>query len=132
MIPYPQKKVMAVCLGIGLVLRDLEVLQFTLGEDQKTLANPPPAYIQKSVLTWAHTQTLLQKIAGVEADLLMMDERIAGPSGTRDSGSMGGVDDRSDEEEQPKQKKSRGNAQNKEGQKPEYVTSNLKILGIDI
>jgi hypothetical protein len=50
---YPQSHVLVVCLGIGMVLHDLHVVQFD-SEDSDS------AHLRKSKLEWAHTRVVVQ------------------------------------------------------------------------
>jgi hypothetical protein len=59
---YPQSHVLVVCLGIGLLLRDLHVVQFDVQD-------PTGAYLSKSKLEWAHTQVVLQMCTTLVDDL---------------------------------------------------------------
>jgi hypothetical protein len=83
MVPYSQRKVMGIGLGIGLVLRELYLIQFELGEDKSASKNCP--HLLTSQLTWAHTNALLQRCAAIEADLVMME--IPGPPASRPANS---------------------------------------------
>ena len=71
MIAHPQHQVLLVCLGIGLVLRDLHVIQFDFGEGNDVSGDIDPAikYLQKSKLEWAHTQVLLPICISIAEDL---------------------------------------------------------------
>jgi len=71
MIAHPQHQVLLVCLGIGLVLRDLHVIQFDLGEGEDVSGDIDPAikHLQKSKLEWAHTQVLLPICISIAEDL---------------------------------------------------------------
>jgi hypothetical protein len=59
---YPQSRVLVVCLGIGMVLQDLHVVQFDLQEAAS-------AHLKKSKLEWAHTQVLVQMCLTIVDDL---------------------------------------------------------------
>lgn len=59
---YPQSHVLAVCLGIGMVLHDLHVVQFDLQDSASS-------HLAKSKLEWAHTQVLLQMCLAIVEDL---------------------------------------------------------------
>ena len=71
MIAYPQDQVLLVCLGIGLVLRDLNVMQFELGDGDDVPQDLDPAikHLLKSKLEWAHTQVLLPMCTTIAEDL---------------------------------------------------------------
>ena len=71
MIAYPQDQVLLVCLGIGLVLRDLNVIQFELvdGDDVPQDIDPAIKHLLKSKLEWAHTQVLLPICSTIAEDL---------------------------------------------------------------
>jgi hypothetical protein len=71
MVAYPQNRVLAVCLGIGLILHDIHTIQFELGESNEDSADRDTALapLKKSKLDWAHSQALLQMCITVAADL---------------------------------------------------------------
>ena len=62
MVAYPQSRVLLVCLGIGMVLRDLQVIQFGLGEGNEDSSNSDAAiaHLRKSQLDWGHSKALLR------------------------------------------------------------------------
>jgi hypothetical protein len=62
MTAYPQSRVLAVCLGIGMVLRDLHIIQFDLQD-------PASAHLKMSKLEWAHTQVVVQMCLTIVSDL---------------------------------------------------------------
>jgi hypothetical protein len=62
MTAYPQSHVLGVCLGIGMVLRDLHVIQFGSQD-------PASAHLRKSKLDWAHTQVVGQMCLTIVEDL---------------------------------------------------------------
>jgi len=68
---YDQSRVMMVCLGIGLVLRDLHECQVASAHKDAQIANSPllPKPLQESKLTWAHSQALLQVCIDIEKHL---------------------------------------------------------------
>jgi hypothetical protein len=68
MVAYPQSRVLVVCLGIGMILHDLHVSQFDLGEDSIILG-PANAHLHGTKLEWAHTQVLLQMCSTIEEKL---------------------------------------------------------------
>ena len=59
---YSQSRVLVVCLGIGMVLRDLRVVEFG-SED------PASAHLRKSKLEWGHTQAVVQMCLTIVDDL---------------------------------------------------------------
>jgi hypothetical protein len=59
---YPQSRVMAICLGIGMLLQDLHVVQFDVEDATST-------HLSKSKLEWAHTQVVLQMCITIVDDL---------------------------------------------------------------
>jgi hypothetical protein len=59
---YPQSRVLVVCLGIGMLLRDLHVVQFDSQD-------PTSGHLSKSKLEWAHTQVVLQMCTTIVDDL---------------------------------------------------------------
>jgi hypothetical protein len=77
MVPYPLSKVLTVCLGIGLVLRDLKFTQATLGEQEAECG--APGYLRSSKLVWAHTNALLHTCNNIQANLQMIQEEIMTP-----------------------------------------------------
>ena len=63
---------MNVCLGIGLVLHDLDLIHSTLGGDGNQPAadqSGVPKHLLQLKLNWAHLQTLLQVCLNIERDL---------------------------------------------------------------
>lgn len=59
---YPQSHVLVVCLGIGMVLQDLHVIQFDSQD-------PASAHLRKSKLEWAHAQVVVQMCLTIVEDL---------------------------------------------------------------
>jgi hypothetical protein len=123
MIPYSQRKVIGIGLGIGLVLRELYLIQFELGEDKSASNNCP--HLLTSQLTWAHTNALLQRCAAIEADLVMMD--IPGPSATRPAKSAivqahsANNQEAESEDDEARPSKSKGNTRKKAEKVAGYV-----------
>jgi hypothetical protein len=70
---YPQSRVLVVCLGIGLLLRDIQVIQFGFGEDNQHASsskqNRAIAHLEKSQLEWGHSKVLLRMCTVIAADL---------------------------------------------------------------
>jgi hypothetical protein len=70
---YPQSQVLVVCLGIGLLLHDLQVIQFGFGEGNQHASsskqNPAIAHLAKSQLEWGHCKVLLRMCTAIAADL---------------------------------------------------------------
>lgn len=70
---YPQSRVLVVCLGIGLLLRDLHVIQFGFEEGNQhsssSKQNPAIAHLEKSQLEWGHSKVLLRLCKGIAADI---------------------------------------------------------------
>jgi hypothetical protein len=62
MTAYPQSHVLVICLGIGMLLRDLHVVQFDSQD-------PASAHLKMSKLEWAHTQVLVQMCLTIVNDL---------------------------------------------------------------
>jgi hypothetical protein len=61
---YPQSRSLTVCLGLGLLLRDLHVIQFELGENGEGGVSggldPTIEHLKKSKLEWGHSKELLR------------------------------------------------------------------------
>lgn len=89
MIAQPQKQVLLVCLGIGLVLRDLHIIQFDLGEGDDVSEDIDPAikHLHMSKLDWAHTQVLLPICLSIAEDLRTCLD--GGKAGAEEHGEMG-------------------------------------------
>jgi hypothetical protein len=91
MVAYPQSRVIVVCLGIGLILRDLQVIQFGFGEDNEDSPALPVdhaiAHLKRSRLEWEHANVLLRTCKTITANLkncLENNERgKAGSSGSK-------------------------------------------------
>jgi hypothetical protein len=71
MVAYPQSRVLVVCLGIGMLLRDLHAIQFELGneDEESSTLDPAMTHLRKSKLDWAHAQVLSQMCLAIAADL---------------------------------------------------------------
>lgn len=61
--PYSQQKATITCLCIGLVMRDLQTIQFS-EEDQGTL----DPVLQSSKLGWHHFEALVTRCSAIEED----------------------------------------------------------------
>lgn len=61
---YPQSRSLTVCLGLGLLLRDLHIIQFGLGDEGQggVIVGMDPAieHLRKSKLEWGHSKELLR------------------------------------------------------------------------
>jgi hypothetical protein len=59
--PRGQAVMISMCLGVGLVLRDLAKIQFGLGEEENTDGDSDLSvqHLKSSKLTWGHTQAIL-------------------------------------------------------------------------
>ena len=61
---YAQSQSLTVCLGVGLLLRDLHIIQFELGEDGQGGVSgeldPAFEHLRKSKLEWGHSKELLR------------------------------------------------------------------------
>jgi hypothetical protein len=80
MIAYPQSHVLGVCLGIGMVLRDLHTIQFGSQD-------PASAHLRMSKLEWAHTQVVIQMCLTIVEDLkACLDAGQSGDSVTHAKG----------------------------------------------
>jgi hypothetical protein len=70
---YPQSRVLVVCLGIGLLLRDLQVIQFGFGEGNEHASsskqNAAIAHLAQSQLEWGHSKVLLRMCIAIAANL---------------------------------------------------------------
>jgi hypothetical protein len=62
--PYPQDQVLLVCLGIGLVLRDLATIQFA--EEDGIAPDNCGDFLQDSFLSWPHAEALLKTCGDME------------------------------------------------------------------
>ena len=73
MVPYPQGRVLVVCLGIGMLLRNIQAIQFISAEEDKDAngrsLDPMFAYLEKSPLEWAHVNVLLRVCRTIAGDL---------------------------------------------------------------
>jgi hypothetical protein len=61
--PYSQQKAMVTCLSIGLLMRDLQCMQFH-EESQGTL----DPVLQSSKLSWPHFEALVTRCTAIEED----------------------------------------------------------------
>lgn len=91
-VAYPQSRVLVVCLGIGMVLRDLYVMQFGFGDDNEDgPALPVDAaieHLKNSHLEWEHANVLLRTCKTITANLKnCLDNCERGKAGS--SGSKG-------------------------------------------
>ena len=60
MVAYPQSVAVTMCLGVGLILRDLYFNQFPNGPaDEETSTGDASSHVAQSVLEWGHYQALL-------------------------------------------------------------------------
>jgi hypothetical protein len=93
-VAYPQSKVLGVCLGIGLILRDLSVVQFGFGEENEDSraqpVDPAIAHLKESCLQWEHANALLRTCKTITANLKNCLENSetgnAGSSGSKGEG----------------------------------------------
>jgi hypothetical protein len=81
---YPQSRVLLVCLGIGMLLHDLQVIQFGFGEGNQLSSkqNPAIAHLATSQLEWGHSKVLLRMcttIAGTLKTCLAQDTQHSPP-----------------------------------------------------
>jgi hypothetical protein len=68
--PEGRTAIVLVCLGIGLVLRDLRTVQFDLGEgDSDEHLDESVKYLKHSRLGWGHTQALLRACRDIMDDI---------------------------------------------------------------
>jgi hypothetical protein len=68
--PYGRTVMVLICLGIGLVLQDLHMLQFELGEDSSDEhLDPTVKHMKHSKLGWAQTQVLLRCCQDLRRDI---------------------------------------------------------------
>jgi hypothetical protein len=59
-----------VCLGVGLVLRDLQTVQFDLGEgDSDEHLDASVKHLKRSRLGWGHNQALLRACQDILEDI---------------------------------------------------------------
>lgn len=68
---YPQSITIVMCLGIGLVLRDLEFSQFQTGEENRhgIALDSSNQHLAHSILEWGHHQALLHACNDVLEDI---------------------------------------------------------------
>ena len=71
--PYSKQKALVTCLGIGLVMRDLQCMQF-VEEGQRGL----DPVLQSSKLSWPHFEGLVTRCSNIEKDLKICLENIPG------------------------------------------------------
>jgi hypothetical protein len=71
MDPHGQAVIILMCLGIGLVLRDLHTMQFELGEDNEADDDLDPLvhHLKTSKLHWGHSQALAGACEDVMQDI---------------------------------------------------------------
>jgi hypothetical protein len=69
--PHAQSVMILMCLGVGLVLRDLAKMQFGLGEEDDTdpAVHQSVQHLKHSKLTWGHTQAILDACQDVMDDV---------------------------------------------------------------
>jgi hypothetical protein len=61
--PYPRDKAAIVCLAIGLILRDIQGIQFVEGEDNQD------DHLKGSVLSWGEVGVLMSRCREMEQDI---------------------------------------------------------------
>ena len=61
---YPQSRSLVVCLGVGMLLRDIHVVQFG-GEGSGVTLDPTIADLQNSHLEWGHSQQILRMCTSI-------------------------------------------------------------------
>jgi len=91
---YPESRILVMCLGIGILLRDLRVIQDEFGEDREDVdsstKDPGMLHLQKSQLEWAHAQDVLGICTGIVGGLkTCLNQRHA--ENADDPGSRGKV-----------------------------------------
>ena len=60
MVAYPRSAAVTMCLGVGLILRDLHFNQFPNGPaDEESSIGDVSSHVAQSVLDWGHYQALL-------------------------------------------------------------------------
>jgi hypothetical protein len=71
MKPYPQSVAITMCLGVGLILRDLDFAQFQADDADQDDGNLDLSnrHVAKSVLDWGHCQALLLACRDVSEDM---------------------------------------------------------------
>lgn len=94
MVAYPQSRVLVVCLGIGMLLRDLYVMQFGFGEENEDSPGLPVehaiAHLKKSHLEWEHANVLLRTCKTITVTLKnCLDNREQGQAGSSRSTGKG-------------------------------------------
>ena len=71
--PYSQHKALMTCLGIGLVMRDLQTMQFA--EDGQQGLDP---VLQSSKLSWPQFEALVNRCLDIEKELKICLKNIPG------------------------------------------------------
>lgn len=71
--PYSQQKALVTCLGIGLVMRDLQCMQFV--EEGQPGLDP---VLQSSKLSWPHFEALVTRCSNIEKELKICLDNIPG------------------------------------------------------
>jgi nitrogen fixation-related uncharacterized protein len=71
MEPHGQAVIILICLGIGLVLWDLNTIQFDLGEgdDADDADDPSVHHLKGSALAWGHAQAILGTCQDIMEDI---------------------------------------------------------------
>jgi hypothetical protein len=74
---YSQEKSILICLGLGLLLRDLYTIQFDLSEDgEDDVVDKAALHLKQSVLSFAHLDPVLVTCGRMEADLKECIEHV--------------------------------------------------------
>jgi hypothetical protein len=68
LLAYPQSRILVVCLGIGMVLRDLHAVQFEEGDESSSRPGTSTGHLQ-SKLDWALHQVLVEMCLAIAEDL---------------------------------------------------------------
>lgn len=69
LLAYPRSRILVVCLGIGMVLRDLHVVQFEGGDASSSRPGSSAGHLQKSKLDWALYQVVVEMCLSISEDL---------------------------------------------------------------
>lgn len=74
---YSQEKSILICLGLGLVLRDLHTIQFDLSEDgEDDDVDEAALHLKQSVLSFAHLDPVLVTCSRMDSDLKECMEHV--------------------------------------------------------
>ena len=68
---YSQSQILIMCLGIGMVLHDLQVMQFdsAASDEGSSTQDSASGHLKSSKLEWAHNQVLVEMCLTIADDL---------------------------------------------------------------